>query len=784
MAGGSVINTRLFAAIMLASLACLTMPASAAAHADLVGSTPAANSSLPDGPDELVLEFSEPVDPATVLVRVLDPQQTEIETPGDPLVEADGERLRLALPALEAGVYTVEYRVVSTVDGHATGGIFAFLIDPTGIEPAPAMPTETVTTSDDPATIAARWVALIGGLVLFGVAAFWLFSASPAISSSACSSMGRVAVWPMLAGAALLSFTGTASYLLLAARALAGPAARATEYDVHGPAGFPFDFAAPFGWTPFAIAMRVSLLAALVAFLIAAALYVFADEQRRRGATAQGGPPRVPLVGVLLASVVILAGFSAAGHASSYGGPVFASFDWLHLVGVGAWLGALPGLLLVGVLAKRAAVPLVVGAALRRHGRMALVAAPLVALTGVANAPLVLGDNRDLVATGYGNLVLAKVLLFSVAVGIGSVNFVLGRGSRGRVALPVIGAEVVIAAFAVLAAAAMVTVQPASAQRPILSASALNTAHLYGAAGQSSVHAAVDLPAPGSQTYQAVISDLASGVPRSDVQRVFFLFEPPDESGLPAERIELEQGEPPWLFGTRGAHTPLVGEWTLEVIVRRAGELDESVRFPLSVVQPLPPQPVPAPSTGLVAPAPLAWLWAALPAGARGWLIPALLVGSAGVLAGWEMGRRRRGAALPAWGPSMRTALVSVAVVTAIGIGSRQLVEAANQPPPERAAVTSPVPADADSIARGHSIYVANCAACHGPDGDPDRAVLREQAAPRPLDRSVTEMSEAELAWLIATGRAGTRMPAFADAMSENDRWDLVNYLSDRWQDD
>jgi copper transport protein len=767
--------------VLVLAFGLLAIPPPVAAHADLIGSTPEPNSSLPESPEDLVLEFSEAVDPATVLVRLLDPQRSEIETPEEPALEADNERVRLALPPLEAGVYTVEYRVVSAIDGHTTGGLFAFLVDPTGIEPAPALPEETVTTSDDPATITARWVALLGGVMLFGMATFWLVSASPAGRAAGRASLGRVAVWPALAASAFLAFAGTAGYLMLAARAFTAPVTGDSPHGGHDP-GFPFDFAAPFGWTPFAIAMRVSMLASVAAFLIAGALYVFTDEDRRRGASAGAAVARMPLLAVVVISSIGLAGFSAAGHASSYGGLLFAASDWLHLVGVGAWLGALPGLLLFGILARRASVPGLLRAAVRRHGAVALVAAPLVALTGIANAPLVVGEERELLASGYGNLVLAKALLFSVAVGIGSVNFMLGRGPRGRVGLSIIGAEVVVAAVAILAAAAMVTIQPAAARSPVPSATALSSAHLYGVAGESRVHAAVDLPAPGSQTYQVVVSDAQTGAPRTDLQRVFIIFEPPDGSGLPAERVALEQTHEPWLHAIHGAYTPVVGDWTLEVVVRRAGELDESVRFPVTVVQPLPPQPVPPPSTGLVAPAPLAWLWSVLPTGLAGWLLPATLVGAAAALAGRDVRRRRRGGTVSSWGPPLRAVLVAAAVVAAIGIGSRQLVEATNTPPPQQATATSPLPADAASIQRGRNVYIANCAACHGPDGDPADAALGEQAAPRALAHSVAGMSEGELAWTITVGRAGTRMPAFADTLSENDRWDLVNYLRDQWR--
>ena len=236
--------------------------------------------------------------------------------------------------------------------------------------------------------------------------------------------------------------------------------------------GLPFDVAGAFGWSPFAVAMRISVLAAIVAAVAAIAV-----RRRRDGRAAAP-------VAILLA--IGLAGMSVAAHAASYGGPAFAVVDWLHMLAAAAWLGALPALL---VLAHRGRVaggpgarPLG-GALLRRHGGLALVAAPLVALTGIANSPLVLGTPRDVVGSDYGNLLLAKATLLAVALGIGAVNHLALRG-RGRAAIAtMVLAEMAVAVLAVGVAATMVTIQPSSARQAVLTAPPVNPAHLFGAVG-------------------------------------------------------------------------------------------------------------------------------------------------------------------------------------------------------------------------------------------------------------------------------------------------------------
>jgi copper transport protein len=744
----------------------LLLPGKVSAHAELASSDPAANESLPESPERLTLTFTEPIDLVSAGIALLDNRQADVAGVGAISVGAAGTTATVALPLLEPGIYTVSYQVTSATDGHVTAGIFAFLVDPTGTQPAPALPPEATSPSSTPDVVAARWLALASVLALLGVAVFWLVSARPALAKA--TDVELAAPWGVLALLAVAAAGGLALYLSLSAR----PIVEAGAHIGHG-LGFPLDFAAPFGSTPFANAMRLALIGAGAAFVLATARFFAADEARRRGRQAAATRGEVGwLLTVVVLAVVSLAGTSLAGHAASLGGPLFAAIDLGHLLGVAAWIGTLPGLLLLAFRARSA-----VGDALRRHSRVAMVAAPIVVLTGLANSPVVMSsDQRELVASGYGNLLLGKAFLFSAAGGLGAVNFFLVRSDRFRRSLPLIGVELAIGALAVVAAAGMVTGQPAATRASVLTTSAIGTAHLYGTAGESSVHVAVNLPSPGNARYQVAVADASTGADRTDVQRVILVFTPPAESGLPAERVELAQSGEPWLWGTRGVYTPVVGTWQLEVIVRRLGELDESTSFELPVFLPLPPQRVPPPDTGFGVPIPLAALWALMPSGVLGWAIPLILLGLA---VGLGILDRRGGSRARAF---IRAGVVLLAVVAGLGVASRAAVDAANQAPATAAGMANPQPATTDSILRGHNLYLANCAACHGVNGEGDGPTAEGWLpALRPLGTDVPSLSDGALAYRIAVGSAGTRMPAFASTLSENDRWDLVNYLRTLW---
>lgn len=95
------------------------------------------------------------------------------------------------------------------------------------------------------------------------------------------------------------------------------------------------------------------------------------------------------------------------------------------------------------------------------------------------------------------------------------------------------------------------------------------------------------------------------------------------------------------------------------------------------------------------------------------------------------------------------------------------------------AAVTpNPMPHEPKSISRGAAIWATTCAACHGPEGRGDGPVTaRLPKKPKDLTRIAPPpiFPDGVLAYRIATG--GVVMPAWAGVLSEQDIWDLVNFI-------
>jgi copper resistance protein C len=112
-----------FASYMVSMSLLFLRPPPTDAHAFLDHADPRVGSTVPS-PSALTLQFTESIEPAFCRVEVVGPAGNieigPIEHPGPAM-------LRVALPPLPPGDYTVQWAVVS-VDTHPTGGRFTFSV--------------------------------------------------------------------------------------------------------------------------------------------------------------------------------------------------------------------------------------------------------------------------------------------------------------------------------------------------------------------------------------------------------------------------------------------------------------------------------------------------------------------------------------------------------------------------------------------------------------------------------------------------------------------------------
>ena len=120
-----------------------------------------------------------------------------------------------------------------------------------------------------------------------------------------------------------------------------------------------------------------------------------------------------PIPAVMLGGAAV-ALHAVATHASATEGEIGTVVEAIHLLAAAIWLGGLPSLLL----ALRGGV----AAAARRFAWVGVPAVPLLAVSGGIQLCWLAGGWPGLFGTGYGLLLLAKVVLFGAMLGLAILN--------------------------------------------------------------------------------------------------------------------------------------------------------------------------------------------------------------------------------------------------------------------------------------------------------------------------------------------------------------------------
>ena len=104
--------------------------------------------------------------------------------------------------------------------------------------------------------------------------------------------------------------------------------------------------------------------------------------------------------------------------------------------------------------------------------------------------------------------------------------------------------------------------------------------------------------------------------------------------------------------------------------------------------------------------------------------------------------------------------------------------------PDEFADLENPLAYGPEAIAAGEEIFAANCAACHGANGQGDGPAAAS-LDPKPADFTdaamMNSLSDAYLFWRVSQGGAvapfNSAMPAWENGLSEEERWQVISYI-------
>ena len=531
------------AVLGLAAVAALATGGSA--HALLRQSQPPSGAVLQQAPGAVTLTFTEEPEPTLSSVQVLDTNGRTVSTaparpvPGNPLL------LRVPLQASRTGVYTVSWRTVSRVDGHVTGGAFAFGV---GVSPAAAVLPAAAGPPPSTESIVSRWLFYIGLAGLTGVAWVWTVAA-PAAADGA---MGYA--WVMCASA----FAGVVGIGLAQAQA------------------------AGVGLTRL---MATSLGASLLMRAIPVALAALALGM----ATVRPGTRRWALAAAGAFAAVALLAHVAAGHAGATPGvlrPVNIGVQWLHAVSIAIWLGGLAALL-----AADARLPVEQATtAARRFSVVAAFAILSVAVTGTLRAIDNVGAWEALFTTDYGRLILVKAALLLGLAALGWINRYRAVPRLPRTAgllRQVAAAELAIGAIVLLLTGLLTGLAPARQAAEALAAARPLTVTGDDFATSVRVRLEVGPGFPGRNHFVLRATDYDTGRPiaAAHVTLNFHSVERPD---LAPSTLELRP-DGNGVYAGDGANLSLGGPWTITALVQRAAT---AVEVPLAVTPKSRPQTI------------------------------------------------------------------------------------------------------------------------------------------------------------------------------------------------
>jgi copper transport protein len=748
--------------VLAGSMAMLLAPGTAEAHALLVRSDPPQNGQQKVSPGNVTAYFSEALDTNLSTLQVLDGGGKRVDD-GNTTFGPESVRMQIGIKdTLLPGYYTVVWQTLSAVDGHLFKGFYPFtMLNADGTQPA-GQAYQGVSaggTTAQPDTVSVRWARLLGIAALLGTLAFFSWVVSPSLDEIEEPWRTR---WRDIARKRLLQVS------LAAAAALAITALCELYLQAHQVGGLSYlSDVLKNDWGQRWIQRQIVLAGIVVA--LGVAYYLWKRGRRRLGDAAVW----VALAGCLV-YVVLLA---LVSHGDSVPGSFWAvGADFLHIVAASVWLGTLFQLALFLLWLRRdmprEAKTDLQASHLQRFSTIAATSVIVLLATGATNAAGQIPDWSSLYDTAYGRTLLVKLGIMCVLLLAAAANAfylrprLVDESDEGNPAddlrrrmTTAVRVELALG-IAVLCAAAILVLYPTA--RQVRDAQAFEKASTSAVVGYEQRQPSAD----GNLLIDFTASPNSVG---QNSFRVFLL--PQSGAGIGnilkvrmklAQHgvnqgqafVTMDQAELPNAYKASGPYFSAAGRWDVDVVVERGGGLDD-VTVTYAVV-------VAAPGAGqgqFMYPLTVgSWLSVA----AASVLVLALI--AATWVTEWP-GR------LPRLSP--RFLRVGTAALTVLGAG---ILVISLIPGPANAGA-NPIKATAESISIGKNLYTQSCQQCHGINGKGDGpSAASLPVKPYDLNLHVPYHTDEYFFGVIKFG-LGPIMPAWGANISDNDIWNLINFL-------
>ncbi len=406
-------RSRLLAVVALLCCISVLRASPASAHAVLLRAEPSPQTTVESPPAAIRLTFSEPVEVAFGAVRVFDVNGNRVD-PGT-IRRADGNRQVVLPVSLEDGTYTVTWRVTSE-DGHPVRGGFGFFVGAPSTISAVAVPVDE--GSGPVVTIGygiARFLWFGALITVLGMVAMRRWVWTPAVRAagmgdSAAAVGFRRRFRAVLAGAWVVLVVAGLAVLVFQSATVSGLSL--------GEAARP-EVLRELLKTAFGRLWIVQMVLAVVL-----SVPVFALVARR---PVLGLSPRTWLVAMGVVGAALCVATAANGHARTvWTAAVMVPSLGLHLLAAAVWGGGLAALVVLGRLAWRSVAaderPRLLRELIARFGKVGVIAAPVLFVTGVVTSFGLLAKVSDLWDVSFGRVVSAKVALFGLAIALAAVH--------------------------------------------------------------------------------------------------------------------------------------------------------------------------------------------------------------------------------------------------------------------------------------------------------------------------------------------------------------------------
>ncbi|WP_312471162.1 copper resistance CopC/CopD family protein [Neobacillus sp.] len=401
------INFSMFMVII--SLFLFLFPSTFSAHAYIQKSTPSEDAILKKAPNEVTIQFNEPIQPEFNSIKVFDFDGNRVDKEDGGIDRNQPTILKSGLKKdLPNGTYRIKWKAVSS-DGHPVQGVIGFQVGDE-VQDSSFVHNETKGYTPKADLIIIRWLQYLSNACYVGLLFFYLLVLPKAIRGN------------KFVDKIFLKLIHTSFVVLFLSIMLSLPLEATIESGYHWSEVFSFRlFENILSYTTFG---QIWIFQAAILLMLA----LLTSFNRNAISTK-----RIILWVCICLGTALLFTKSLTSHASSQTNQLLSiSMDFLHLFAASLWIGCLIGFVGLLPLRKNTETKQFYIQMIKRFSKWGILLVLLLTFTGVFGSLLHVPNLSALVRTDYGKVLSIKVILFLVMLLLAAVNFVNGIRERDK----------------------------------------------------------------------------------------------------------------------------------------------------------------------------------------------------------------------------------------------------------------------------------------------------------------------------------------------------------------